>query len=102
MSPNKSKEMKRLFAALVIAGAAAGYVKTRFLKNPAAKKMTATSGKVSCLLRLLEFSGCMASFLRGRLGLAALVIVWISQIDLFCTKFQIYWRQFNETHKNNS
>jgi len=37
-----------------------------------------------------------------KMMVTAQVIVWISQIDLFCNKFQIYWRQFNETHKNNS
>jgi len=58
-----------LIAALALAGAAAVCAKTRFPKNPAAKNMTIASG--SRLLRLLEFSGCMASILRGRLGLAA-------------------------------
>jgi len=53
-------------AALALAGVAAGFVKTRFLKNPATKKMTVASGKVSRLLRLSGFSGCMASFLWGR------------------------------------
>jgi len=123
-----------VLAALVLAGAAAGCAIASVLKNPAAKKMTDASGKVSRLLRLLGFAGCMASFFWGRLELAAgwmklgwsegwqgragggkvrnvdglgarmaaQVIVWISQIDLFCTKFQIYWRRFNEKHKNNS